>query len=564
MPTGQRVGRGIYNSSLGHASTFSPFKMARTEEAPINQEDGNGNGDGNRNVFRSSATGTTFLILIQLASRIMTFASNQLILRSLSPVVLGIAAQLELYQVTILYFSRESIRMAIQRQPLVPITSSNRSRNTEDRKHSLASQSVINVSYLSMILGLLFTTGLTWFYKHFAPDKALSTSFFSTSVTVTGIASLIELTTEPYFAVVQQNMWYEKRAAVEMPAAFLKSFVTCSTFFYASRRGQDVGPLPFALGHLAYSITLVCGYYMSLLRKSVSKGFSFLPRRIYSSNDSEYILGRFSRRLSYLAATVFFQSLVKHLLTQGDSMMLAAMSSLDDQGIYSLASNYGGLIARIIFQPLEESSRNLFSSLLSHDDPTKRTIVQLQSAKTQLVNILKAYQILSVLILPIGPVIVPTALTIIGGSRWASPKVSDLLSLYCYYIPFLAFNGITEAFVSSAADPREIRVQTVWMGAFSACYALAAYFFLEVWSLGAYGLVLANIVNMAVRTLWSYRFIRSFLVKNGDGLSTAEVCIAPTSYALTAVATAASQMMPTLQKNVILAIAFSGVYALLM
>jgi len=245
-------------------------------------------------------------------------------------------------------------------------------------------------------------------------------------------------------------------------------------------------------------------------------------------------------------------------------MMLAAMSSLEDQGIYSLASNYGGLIARIIFQPLEESSRNLFSLLLSHDDSTKRTTVQLRSAKTQLVNILKAYQILSVLILPIGPVIVPTVLTIIGGSRWASPKVSDLLSLYCYYIPFLAFNGITEAFVSSAADPREIRVQTVWMGAFSACYALAAYFFLEVWSLGAYGLVLANIVNMAVRTLWSYRFIRSFLVKNGDGLSTAEVCIAPTSYALTAVATGASQMMPTLQENVILAIAFSGVYALLM
>lgn len=246
-------------------------------------------------------------------------------------------------------------------------------------------------------------------------------------------------------------------------------------------------------------------------------------------------------------------------------MMLAAMSSLEDQGIYSLASNYGGLIARIIFQPLEESSRNLFSALLSQDGPnSKRTDVQLRTAKGQLVTILRAYQLLSALILPIGPIMVPTVLTILGGRQWASPKVADLLSLYCYYIPFLAFNGITEAFVSSAANPSEIRTQTGWMGAFSACYALAAYLFLEVGSLGAYGLVLANIVNMAVRTLWSYCFIRGFFHKNGSSLGISEISMKPAAYILSALATVASQMVPSLHAKIIPAIAFSGVYALLM
>lgn len=244
-------------------------------------------------------------------------------------------------------------------------------------------------------------------------------------------------------------------------------------------------------------------------------------------------------------------------------MMLAALSSLEDQGIYSLASNYGGLVARIIFQPLEESSRNLFSALLSQDESRKRDCDQLRTAKSQLVNILRAYQLLSALVLPIGPVMVPPMLTLLGGSRWASPKVINLLSLYCYYIPFLAFNGITEAFVSSAANPREIRIQTGWMGAFSACYALAAYLFLEVGSLGAYGLVLANIVNMAVRTIWSYWFIRSFLRKNGSSLTTSEVSIAPATYALAAVGTIASQVLPGLRQSIIPAIAFSGAYALL-
>lgn len=246
-------------------------------------------------------------------------------------------------------------------------------------------------------------------------------------------------------------------------------------------------------------------------------------------------------------------------------MMLAAMSSLEDQGIYSLASNYGGLTARIIFQPLEESSRNLFSTLLSPDDTGKRNESHIRTAKGHLVDILRAYQLFTALIFPLGPVMVPQVLRFLGGRQWTSSKVGDLLSLYCYYIPFLAFNGITEAFVSSAANPREIRNQTAWMGAFSACYALAAYIFLEVGTMGAYGLVLANMVNMAVRTLWSYIFIRSYLRRHGDGLDIGEVSIRPASYIIGVVATAtmATQGLGP-DQGIIPVIAFSGAYALLL
>ncbi|KAJ5585348.1 uncharacterized protein N7459_005148 [Penicillium hispanicum] len=521
------------------------------------------------NVLASSTTGTTFLILIQLASRTFTFASNQLILRTLSPIILGIAAQLELYQVSILYFARESIRLAIQRQPLAPVPSSSSSKSaskaaTSQDGQSVASQSIVNVSYLSIFIGVPTAVVFTMLYQRFAPVQASDTPFFSTSVVLTGLASLLELSIEPFFAVIQQRMWYEKRAAVELPAAFLKSLATCSSFLYASRANQDVGALPFALGHLSYAITLICGYCILLLPGVNGRQFSFLLTRIRSSLASEYILGRFSRRLTSLAASVFFQSLVKHLLTQGDSMILAALSSLEDQGIYSLASNYGGLIARIIFQPLEESSRNLFSVLLSPDENGKRNKTHLRTAKSHLIEILRAYQLLSTLIFPLGPVMVPQILQILGGRQWASAKVGDLLALYCYYIPFLAFNGITEAFVASAANPKEIRRQTAWMGAFSTCYALAAYMFLEVGSMGAYGLVLANIVNMAVRTLWSYMFIRSYFRQHEDGLTVHEVLIEPASYILAVVAIAimATQGLSEPGHGILVATAFSGIYGL--
>jgi oligosaccharide translocation protein RFT1 len=213
------------------------------------------------NMLASSATGTTFLIMIQLASRIFTFASNQLILRTLSPIVLGIAAQLELYQVTILYFSRESIRLAIQRQPLTPVSAPSPDSKKDSKTDEIKSLDQLAVS---------------------SPTQAADTPFFQASVAVTGLASLLELCIEPFFAVIQQRMWYEKRAAVEMPAAFLRSLVTCSTFLFASRINQPAGALPFALGHLSYSIALICGYCWTMLRGADERRFTFLLKKIRS------------------------------------------------------------------------------------------------------------------------------------------------------------------------------------------------------------------------------------------------------------------------------------------
>lgn len=200
-------------------------------------------------------------------------------------------------------------------------------------------------------------------------------------------------------------------------------------------------------------------------------------------------------------------------------MILASMASLKDQGIYSLVSNYGGLIARILFQPVEESSRNLFSLLLGPNEAKIQDIRSLDTAKSHLIEVLRAYGVLSVLIFPVGPLLAPHILHILGGHRWTSSEVDSLLSLYCYYIPLLAFNGITEAFVSSAARPAELRVHAGWMGVFSGCFALTAYMFLRVCGLGAHGLVLANIAAMICRLLWSLYFIKAYFRRYEHGLA---------------------------------------------
>ncbi|PYH68743.1 Rft-1-domain-containing protein [Aspergillus vadensis CBS 113365] len=423
-------------------------------------------------MLASSASGTTMMIIVQLASRIFTFTANQLVLRSLPPAIMGVASQLELYFISILFFSRESIRMAIQRQPLQlkPLT-----------MYSHKDSTVVNMSYLSLALGFLFALAFAASYVQLASREVSELPYYYASVIITSIASLMELSTEPFFTVVQQYMLHRQRAVVEMSAAFVKSLTTCLACAWASRAGHSIGVLPFSIGYLCYSSTLICGYMLALSGVTDAQKFSMLPTKIKSRDTSEYFMGRFSWPMIGLSTNVFFQSVIKHLLTQGDSMMLATMTSLEDQGIYALASNYGGLLARVLFQPIEESSRTLFSSLLNSGGSGH-----------------------------------------LRGRIWASPKISSLLSLYCYYIPFLAFNGISEAFVSSAANSAELRRQAVWMGVFSACFASAAYLFLKVGALGAHGMVYANIVNMAVRIVWSFSFIRTFMSRHGSGMAIAE------------------------------------------
>lgn len=242
-------------------------------------------------IVASSASGTTFLIIIQLTSRLVTFIANQLILRSLSPTTLGVAAQLELYFVSILYFSRESIRTAIQRQPLAPASKAaiedNNGRSIQSNaavrdtgSRYVASQSAVNMSYLSLGIGIPLALAFATFYMKWIPLEVSETELSRLSVTVTTIAALLELCSEPFFTVVQQYMMYQKRALVEMSAALLKSFCVCSLFLWASSSAYNFGTLPFALGYLCHSLTLTCGYYFIAASLAGQSCFSLLPVRI--------------------------------------------------------------------------------------------------------------------------------------------------------------------------------------------------------------------------------------------------------------------------------------------
>lgn len=465
----------------------------------------------------SMIKGASLLITLQLTSRLVTFAANQLLLRLLTAPLLGLSAQLEVYYLSVLFFARESLRVAIQRQgPAAPATASGDAKDASARE----SQAVVNLGYLAVALGAVVSLGLGWMYLAYATEATLAAPYLVPSLQLYGVAAMIELLSEPCFVLMQTRLQFGTRAAAESIATFLRCAVVFGSAVWASRTGRDLGLLPFALGQICYGGALLLVYLFSGYRLASSLGFSLLPRPALSEGGkADNFLGSyFYRPTISLAGSMMAQSVVKHLLTQGDTFLISLLSTPEVQGVYALANNYGGLLARLLFQPVEESSRSYFSRLLSSHQPSEKVSPAVKEAKKSLQTLLRFYMLLSVVVVSLGPFAARPLLAIVAGKRWVGSGAGDVLAAYCFYIPFLALNGIAESFVASVATEAEVHRQSGWMGAFSVAFATSAFVFMRVIPLGAIGLVVANSINMFCRIVWSAFFIKSYFKKHGDDL----------------------------------------------
>jgi oligosaccharide translocation protein RFT1 len=239
-------------------------------------------------LLSKSATGATFLIVLQVGSRALTFAVNQILLRYLSPELLGISTQLEIYSISVLLFSREALRVAIQRQ--TDVTDGTQDTNTVRRDGELKkkaadkTQIVVNLAYISISLGIVIASALAWAYLRSLRSNplVLNTPYFLEALQIYGVASFLELLAEPCFVVVQQKLQYKIRASAESTATILRCLVTCGSAIVAGHRGIEIGVLPFALGQVTYALALLFVYHWNVHDIVEADGFSLMARQIQS------------------------------------------------------------------------------------------------------------------------------------------------------------------------------------------------------------------------------------------------------------------------------------------
>ncbi|KAG0290977.1 Oligosaccharide translocation protein rft1 [Linnemannia gamsii] len=548
-------------------------------------------------ILTSSVQGASYLVLLQFVSRMLTFTLNQVLLRFTSAETLGIASiQLELLLNTILFLSREGVRCAAIRvsddsaeEGEEETTSSNNKENEKGTGVRIAPgseayrlQKLVNMVYAPIPVGALMTCLAVGYYLSQIND-ASEDQFpgYRLSICLYGISALVELLAEPMFMVAQYKLWFKTRVSVEGTAVIVRCVLTCALTVYGAREvvtgsstsegsnKNTMGVLAFAIAQFVYGLLTLGGFLLAFWSKSTERRdmdrkrmaaaikkrdgnviedqpssdddgtvsmSALLPRRLTrvgknGKAESFY----FDKELLKLSKTQTSQSLLKHILTEGDKMMMAKFTDENSQGVYAFVLNYGSLIARILFQPMEETSRTLFSRLLSDIAPgstssnkdvsaentvnnttsTSKTLTETQLdnlvlSRNLLLTIMKFHILLGLIFIAFGTHYTATLIDLVVGSNWSTSKAPKVLSLYCYYVPIMGLNGITEAVVQAVASEKELGVLSYWMIGFSAVFCSTGAFLMGALGLGAEGIVLANCVNLTMRIVWSMWFLSGY------------------------------------------------------
>jgi oligosaccharide translocation protein RFT1 len=179
-------------------------------------------------------------------------------------------------------------------------------------------------------------------------------------------------------------------------------------------------------------------------------------------------------------------------------------------------------VARIVFQPIEETSRLYFSKSLSSSSPKEAGMKgkdddrsdSRQTASKILSSLLLLFTHLLLLLVTFGPPYLSIATTLLLPPRFQNTSAPSILRSYVFYIPMMAFNGVLEAFFASTSTPSELKSQSRWMMVFSIIFVLAAYLFNQL-GFGDSGLVYANVLNLFLRAVYCWTYARGYFGESG-------------------------------------------------
>lgn len=471
-------------------------------------------------LLERSISSARSLIGLQLVSRVFTFVLNQGLVRLASPQAYGtVAIQFELLINTILFLSREGVRNSLLR--VWPQQGD--AENDGKRAQQLAQCS--NLATVPAMVGIPVTFLTLMAYGYTASEDARSQPFFRIAMFIYAVAAVIELCSEP----MHNRAMGEARTSVRVRAEGLgilsKTALTYLALLLDSHLGeQDFTLVAFALGQVTYSLVIFIIYLVDMPDlRLLPVRLSQAPSQSLAVASGRYRLlaNFFDLNAFYLSMTMTLQSLVKHFLTEGDKFLVSYWSPLRDQGGYAIAVNYGSLIARVVFQPIEEICRVYFSRVLSfargptrgNSNDTSATRSALKQASDALSTLLSIQIVLSILAVTFGSLYLPIVMQILLPRRYLTTSAPQVLFAWVWYIPFLSMNGGLEAFHSSTASPDDLREQSWWMFGYSGLYILAAISFHEL-GLGDASLVYANIVNLSARILFTMAFTFRYFRKH--------------------------------------------------
>ncbi|CAB9503941.1 Protein RFT1 homolog [Seminavis robusta] len=430
--------------------------------------------------IRKAASGTVWSIAVKLLSFLCTQVSFRLLGDNIA--ALGQAAiQLELLLTTVLFVSREGFRLSLTK--------------------TTAENDTWNVAWLSIPVST--AAALLAFVWHMQTETAQLDQDYQWGGILYCIGAWMEGLAEPAALHCLRQLQVATRVSAEGMASLFKTFATVMAL------------------QLAPQWPICCFGVAQVVYGTVYAAF------MYRKTWFQLVLFDVSQGLDgttcYMTLLFTVQGLFKHFLTEADRIVLSTLAGSYDQGIYAMASAYGGLAARFLLQPMEEVARLLWSRVSSSSTQNNNDNNNNYRRLLQ-----QSYVVLVKLVLYIGLVFCCLAtnytsvlLNVLAGRKWGSiPEAATVLSAFCIYTAFMAWNGMTEAFVfgvaSSGGDIGRLGVMHSVVGVI---FAVIAPMFVSRFD--TVGVVAANCVCMALRSLYSMVFAAKYFAQeqhnNGGG-----------------------------------------------
>uniref|UniRef100_A0A8C0T3E3 Protein RFT1 homolog n=2 Tax=Canis lupus familiaris TaxID=9615 RepID=A0A8C0T3E3_CANLF len=379
------------------------------------------------------------------------------------------------------------------------------------------SKEIVGIVNVRVPLGVFWSLLLGWVWLHLleVPDPNV-VPHYGTGVVVFGLSAVVELLGEPFWVLAQTQMFVKLKVIAESLSVILKSVLTAFLVLWLPHWGLYI----FSLAQLFYTALLVLcyvTYFTKLLGSSESTKQRALPvSRMTDLLPSITRSGAFVNwKEAKLTWSFFKQSFLKQILTEGERYIMTFLNVLNfgDQGVYDIVNNLGSLVARLIFQPIEESFYIFFAKVLERGkDATLQKQEDVAVAAAVLESLLKLALLAGLTITIFGFAYSQLALDIYGGAMLSSGSGPVLLRSYCLYVLLLAINGVTECFTFAAMSKEEVDRYNFTMLALSSSFLVLSYL-LTQWC-GSVGFILANCFNMGIRITQSLCFIHRYYRKS--------------------------------------------------
>ncbi|XP_069167781.1 man(5)GlcNAc(2)-PP-dolichol translocation protein RFT1 isoform X2 [Procambarus clarkii] len=403
---------------------------------------------------KGAVVSATYDMILQVGLRILSFILNAFIVRHVSREVFAVmTVRLHLLYSTGLLLSREAFRRAAL-----------------SSKEFGEIHKVINLIWIGTLVSgpVCALSWYIWLYIMERPPDTVTTNY-NAGVVFMALSVIVEVAAEVPFVLAELQLWSKTKVVIEGLMQVLRSILLAAFVYLWPMQAVFVYGVSHILGSLFYCASYYGLFFKIFCSKENAKQLPVREiRQLFPKWKQGKLLPEVNNELGSLSWSFFKQGWLMEALTEGELYLMNffPLISLAQQGVYQ------DRIAAVV---------RFFSSLI-------RNMI-----------------LISIIILTFGWSYSSLLLQLYGGHQLSEGEGTPLMRAQCFYVVFLAINGITESYTLAVMDDAQLSRYNRLLILFSFAYLGTAVIFTQLF--GVLGFVFANCINMGLRITYSYWFI---------------------------------------------------------